>query len=156
MSRNRFSLILFLALLGGCASSMMTPRANTRDAVMAYVNHAADLVAKNGPSCDTFSGPNWTSGDYYLFVLGPDGRLVCHPNAQMVGKSQTEIVDANGMHVGDALAAAGNGATGHGWVDYVWPKPGQTNAVPKSTYVTRVTGPDGKTYLVGGGGYSLQ
>lgn len=155
MSRNRISVVLVLLLLVGCASSM-TPRANTREDVMAYVNHAAALVAKKGPSCDTFKSSNWMSGDYYVWVLGPDGRLVCHPNADLVGKSQSEIIDANGMRVGDALAAAANSTEGHGWVEYVWPRPGQTTPVPKSAYVTRLTGPDGTTYVVGGGGYSLK
>ena len=31
MSRNRYSLALFLVVLVGCASSMMTPRANGPD-----------------------------------------------------------------------------------------------------------------------------
>ena len=156
MSRNRFSLV-FLSLLVGCAtSSMMTPRENTRAAIEAYVNHAASVVAKNGPSCDTFKQPKWMAGDYYIFVIGPDSRLVCHPNAQIVGHLQSEIIDANGMKVGDALGAQASGASGHGWVSYVWPRPGQTTPQPKSTYVTRVTGPDGQKYVVGGGGYNLE
>lgn len=157
MSRKLFPLVLSLALLAGCATSpkMMTPATNTRDAVMSYVNHAADVVAKNGPSCDTFSQPMWKAGDYYIFVVGPDDRVICHPNAQLVGKMQADIVDANGMRVGDALGAATASAAGHGWVNYVWPRPGTTTPVPKSTYVTRVTGPDGKSYTVGGGGYQL-
>ena len=159
MSGNHLPVVLSLILLAGCATSStmtMTPSANTRDAVMSYVNHAADVVAKNGPSCETFSQPAWMAGDYYIFVIGPDNRLVCHPNAQLVGKSQTDIIDANGMRVGDALGSTAASAAGHGWVNYVWPRPGTTTPVSKSTYVTRVTGPDGKSYVVGGGGYQLQ
>ena len=51
---------------------------------------------------------------------------------------------------------AGNSAMGHGWVNYVWPRPGQTTPSPKSTYVVRVIGPDGKRYIVGSGGYDLK
>ncbi len=155
MSRSHFSVGLALFLLAGCASSY-TPRANTRADIVSYVNHAASVVAKNGPSCDTFNQPNWMSGDWYIFVDGPDGRLICHPNAQMVGRSNADIVDVNGKRVGDAITAAGISPEGHGWVDYVWPRPGQTTPVAKSTYVTRVTGPDGKMYLVGAGGYELK
>ena len=132
----------------------MTPRANTHDAVVAYVNHAADLIAKNGPSCETFAKPEWASGDWYVFVQEPDGNVIRHPNAQIVGRPAADIVDANGMHVGAALASAG--ASGHGWVEYVWPRPGTSNPVAKSTYVTSVKGPDGKTYYVGAGGYELK
>jgi cytochrome c len=158
MSRNPVPVVLSLVLLAGCATSArtMTPGANTRDAVMSYVNNAANVVAKSGPSCDTLSQPVWRSGDYYVFVVGPDNRIICHPNAQLIGKMQSDIVDVNGMRVGDALGAAAASAAGHGWVDYVWPRPGTTTPVAKSTYVTRVTGPDGKMYMVGGGGYQLQ
>ena len=149
-------LIPLFVLVAGCmSSSMMTPSANTRDAIVAYVNHAADVVAKNGAACDTFKQPAWMTGDYYIFVMGPDNNTVCHPSASIVGKPATSIVDANGMRVGDAILAAANSAEGSGWVNYVWPRPGTTNPVPKSTYVRRVTGPDGKTYIVGAGGYNL-
>ena len=158
MSRNHLPVVLSLALLAGCATSSKTmlPAANTRDAVMSYVNRAAAVVAKNGPSCETFSQPTWMGGDYYIFVIGPDNRVICHPNGQLIGKLQSEIIDANGMRVGDALGSTAASAAGHGWVNYVWPRPGTTAPVAKSTYVTRVTGPDGKSYVVGGGGYALQ
>lgn len=147
---------LSLVLLAGCASNLITPGVNTRDAVMSYVNSAANVVSKNGPSCDKFSSSSWMSGDYYIFVVGPDGRVLCHPNAQIVGMMESDIVDVNGMRVGDALSAAAATPAGHGWVNYVWPRPGTTTPMAKSTYVTRVTGPDGKVYMVGGGGYQLQ
>ncbi len=157
MSRNYVPVVLSIVLLAGCATSKtMTPGANTRDAVMSYVNNAANVVAKSGPSCETFSQPAWMAGDYYIFVIGPDSRLMCHPNAQMVGKLENDIVDANGMRVGEALGTTAASAEGRGWVSYVWPRPGSTTPVAKSTYVTRVTGPDGKVYVVGGGGYQLQ
>lgn len=155
MSRKSVAFALSGFLLVGCASTM-TPRANTRDEIVNYVNHAAALVAKSGPSCDTLKQPQWMSGDWYVFVQEMDGRLLCHANAQMVGHNASEIVDANGKHVGDAIRAAASGPEGHGWVDYVWPRPGQTTPVPKSAYAVRVNGPDGKTYVVGAGGYEVR
>lgn len=158
MSRKSVFVGLSLVLLAGCKSAtspMMTPATNTRDAIVAYVNSAADVVAKKGPDCGTFKQSAWMSGDYYIFVLGPDDRLICHSNAQLIGEPASSVIDVNGTHVGDALVAAAASAEGHGWVDYVWPRPGTTIPVPKSTYVTRVTGPDGKRYVVGAGGYNL-
>lgn len=134
-----------------------TPRAATRDEVMAYVNRAAALVAASGASCEALSSPSWFNGDWYIFVFGPDQKALCHPaQPAMVGKSAGEIVDPNGKRTGDLLIAAANGAEGHGWVDYVWPRPGQSKPVPKSAYVVSVTGPDGKKYVVGSGGYELK
>jgi cytochrome c len=155
MSRNHVA-VLLVVLVAGCTTSSMTPRANTRTDIIEYVNGAAALVAKSGPSCDTFATKQWMAGDYYIFVINADGRLACHPNAQLIGRPSHEIVDANGLNVGDALVAAASGPEGHGWVEYVWPRPGQTAPVPKSSYATRVTGPGGVTYIVGSGGHSPQ
>ncbi len=159
MSRRSIALAWSLLLLVVCASILMaksyTPKANTRDAVKAYVDRAAKLVARKGPVCDTFKEKGWMAGDWYVFVIGPDDRTVCHPNASMVGKLNTEIVDANGKNVGAAITAAAKNPGG-GWVDYVWPRPGTTTPVPKSSYVVRVSGPGGKSYIVGSGGYGLK
>jgi len=134
-----------------------TPRAATREAVVAYVDRAAALVAKSGPSCDAFSAPAWFSGEWYVFVLGPDGTTLCHPaQPANVGRNTSDIVDANGKRHGDLMMAAATGAEGKGWVDYVWPRPGESKPVAKSAYVVSVTGPDGKKYVVGSGGYELK
>ena len=65
-----------------------------------------------------------------------------------------EVVDSKGAHIGTALIDAAK--KGGGWVDYVWPRPGTTNPVSKSSYSMQVKGPDGKTYYVGSGGYELK
>jgi signal transduction histidine kinase len=114
-----------------------TPKENTRNAVKAYVDHAAKLVAGKG-----------------AVVIGSDSRLLCHPNPQVVGKLDSEVVDANGKKVGSDLTAAAT--KGGGWVEYVWPRPGTTTPVPKSSYAVRVKATDGKWYVVGSGGYGLK
>ena len=72
MSRRSVSLALRL-LLVICASTALAksyvPKKNTRAAVKSWVDHAAKVVAKNGPACDTLKEKNWMSGDYYIFVL---------------------------------------------------------------------------------------
>jgi cytochrome c len=158
MSKKHLSiaLSLLLAIFASTLSAKSyTPRANTRAAIKAYVDRAAKVVASKGADCKAFKSRAWMSGDYYIFVSGPDDRLVCHPNAQMVGKLNTEVVDANGKNIGQALNVAAS-QPGGGWVDYVWPRPGKTKPEPKSSYVMKVTGPDGKSYEVGSGGYGLK
>jgi len=156
MMRKVFPLVLSLLV---CASVVMaksyTPKSNTRGAVKAYVKSAAKVIAKSGPSCDAFKSKDWMAGDYYIFVTGPDDRLVCHPNSSMVGKANADIVDANGKKVGVELIKAAR-KKGGGWVNYVWPRPGQTTPVPKTSYAMRVKGSDGKWYVVGSGGYGLK
>jgi len=107
MMRRPISVALSVVLLFGATvlvAKSYTPKTNTRAAVKAYVDRAAKEVARHGPSCATFKDKNWMAGDYYVFVIGPDNRLLCHPNASMVGKMNTEIVDANGKKVGAELA----------------------------------------------------
>jgi signal transduction histidine kinase len=132
-----------------------TPKTNTRADIKAYVEAAASYVAKHGPSCDEFAEKDWRAGDYYIFVLGPDDRAICHPTTSLIGKPIETIIDKNGKHAGELIAAAGKNKDG-GWVEYVWPRPGTDNPVAKSTFAMHVKGPDGKTYIVGSGGYELK
>ena len=156
MFRKVFPLVLSLLICASIAAAKSyVPAKNTRAAVKAYVKSASKVIAKSGPSCDTFKSKDWMAGDYYIFVTGPDDRLVCHPNASMVGKANADIVDANGKKVGLDLIAAGK-KKGGGWVSYVWPRPGTDKPVPKTSYAMRVKGSDGKWYVVGSGGYDLK
>jgi signal transduction histidine kinase len=149
-------LVLLLVLCASTAfAKSYTPKKNTHAAIKAYVQSAANYVKKHGADCAAFKAGDWMAGDYYIFVLGPDGRAVCHPNTSLIGKPIEQIVDKNGKHAGELIAAAGKRKHG-GWVDYVWPRPGTDNPVPKSTYAMHVKGPDGKTYIVGSGGYELE
>ena len=153
MNRLRILVPVFLCLVA-VTPALFYPKENTRAAVKAYVQQAADLVQKNGPSCDTFSNPQWRSGDYYIFVVGPDDRLLCHANASMIGKLSADIVNSSGDKVGENIVKMGTGK-GKGWLEYTWPRPGKTVDEPKSAYVMGVTGADGKHYVVGAGAYGL-
>src|SRR5512140_1263462 len=143
MSRHRVFLSVAMLLAAAsiiAAETSHVPKSNTHKAVVSYVQDAAKVVEKSGPSCAMFGSADWTAGDYYIFVLGPDGKLVCHPRADMIGKPSDQIVNAKGDKVGDRIAKMGM-ADGKGWVDYLWPKPGQKTEESKSTYVMGVTGP---------------
>ena len=154
--RIRLAATAVLLLLASAAlANSYTPRANTRREIKKYVRAAAKHIAQHGPSCSEFASRDWRSGDYYIFVLGPDKRTLCHPDSSMIGRPASQIVDANGKHVGDMIAAAAMRMRG-GWVDYVWPRPGTSKAVPKSTYAEHVKSPDGDLYIVGSGGYELK
>ncbi|HUJ14517.1 MAG TPA: cache domain-containing protein [Thermoanaerobaculia bacterium] len=146
------ALVLIAAPL--CAKSF-TPKENTHAAIKAYVVAAARHVARYGPDCAAFAKPEWRSGDYYIFVDAPDNTTLCHPNASLIGKNSDEIKDVNGKSVGIAIREAA-AKEGGGWADYMWPRPGTDTPVQKSTFVTKVKAPDGKTYVVGSGGYEVK
>ena len=160
MFRDRLWIAPLLLLF--CASSLLakshTPKLNTRHDIKEYVEDAAKVVKKSGAAaaCDTFKGPDWMAGDYYVFIDDPEtNKILCHPTASMVGKSNADIVDARGKKVGLDLMEASK-KHGGGWTEYVWPRPGTDKPVPKSTYTMRVKGPDKKWYVVGAGGYEVK
>ncbi|HYS55269.1 MAG TPA: cache domain-containing protein [Thermoanaerobaculia bacterium] len=156
MSKRFIVATLLIGLTASAAiAKSHVPTKNTRNAIKAYVKDASKVVAKSGPSCDKFKDKDWMAGDYYVFVDGPDNKIVCHPNPSMVGKDNADITDANGKKVGTELIEASK-KKGGGWVNYVWPRPGTDKPVPKSTYTMRVKAPDGKWYVVGAGGYELK
>jgi signal transduction histidine kinase len=67
-----------------------------------------------------------------------DGTITAHgADPALVGQSIYEMTDATGKKFGeeiDAVAMEGE----FNVVEYVWPRPGETEAVPKATYVTKV------------------
>ena len=149
--------LLVLSLLAVSCATSYIPRANTRNDLQRYVERAAAVVRQQGAAaCSVFSEPAWRAGDYYIFVNELDSHAtVCHMRADLVGQTQDNLQDANGKFIAREMQAAAESAAGQGWVEYVWPRPGQTNPVPKSAFVMAVTGPDGKRYVVGSGGYEL-
>ncbi|HEX7137697.1 MAG TPA: cache domain-containing protein [Vicinamibacterales bacterium] len=155
VSRIVLCLVAVVVAAAALAATSHLPKTNSRAAVEAYVKEAAAIVQKDGASCATFASPEWKSADYYIFVSGPDSTLVCHPNAAVVGKPASSIVNKKGDKVGEMIVAKGKD-NGQGWVEYMWMPPGKTTEELKSTYVIGVTGPEGKHYVVGGGGFNLK
>ncbi|MBK5260556.1 MAG: cache domain-containing protein [Thermoanaerobaculia bacterium] len=155
ISRRWILVLCFVAV--ACVRSY-TPRSNTRADLQRYVERAAAVVREKGAaSCETFSQQAWMGGDYYIFVNELDTNLmVCHAmRPELIGQSQANLQDANGKFIARDMQTAVSAPSGSGWVEYVWPRPGQTNAIAKSSYVMSVTGPDGKRYIVGSGGYEM-
>src|SRR6266550_857320 len=68
---KKFAAVLLMGLFATAAvAKSHVPSKNTHAAIKSYVKAAAAVVAKKGPSCETFSSKDWASGDYYIFVLG--------------------------------------------------------------------------------------
>jgi len=155
LSRIIHFLVTAVVAAAALAASSHLPKSHSRAAVEAYVKEAAAIVQKDGPSCATFASPEWKNADYYIFVSGPDDTLVCHPSAAVVGKPASSVVNKKGEKVGDMIVAKGKDH-GQGWVEYMWLPAGKTAEEMKSTYVMGVTGPGGKHYVVGGGGFNLK
>jgi signal transduction histidine kinase len=156
---RRYALVLSIGLL--LVSTVATagsyvPKVNSREAVKKYVEAAAKVVAERGAdACATLSTTEWRGGDYYILVAGPDGTVLCHPSDDLIGKPQAGVINSRGEKVGEMVEKM-VAEKGKGWVEYYWKRSGRSEEEIKSTYVMGVSGPDGKVYTVGAGGWDLK
>ncbi len=71
----------------------------------------------------------------YFFILDTDLKMVMHPiMPSMVGSDLTETRDRKGKAFFREMVDV-SVRDGHGFVEYLWPKPGEEQPVPKLTYV---------------------
>lgn len=75
----------------------------------------------------------------YFWINDMQRRIVMHPiKPQLNGKDMTGFADANGKRIFDAFVDKIE-QEGGGFVDYLWPKPGQQEPVSKISYVRGFT-----------------
>lgn len=122
--------------------------------VVEQVNDAVELMLQAGESAfytmrDRSSGFRFY--DAYIFVLDPDGQMLVNVGfPDLEGTNVALLQDRTGkLFVQEMLELEGDGTA---WVDYMWPKPGDSRPSRKSSYLRRVT-IDGRDYLVGAGVY---
>ena len=74
-------------------------------------------------------------GNEYFWIHSDDLRMIMHPfSTQLVGNSVADIQDPEGKYLFREMVAVVNTQSA-GFVDYMWPKPGVTDPVPKISYV---------------------
>lgn len=146
-----FALVAALPSLGARKS----PPSHEAAEIEALVNKAAEVLELQGSKAfGEFrkKGSPWRYGDVYLFVVDMRGVVLfnaARPNRE--GRDLLDERDADGKRFHrdfiDVVSRFGSG-----WVDYMFPKPGQSTATVKWSYVcgTRV---DGVEALVGAGVY---
>ena len=86
-----------------------------------------------------YNSPESVDGQWYMFILGPDGRMIAHgATPALVGMVGAEIVDAEGYPIGAALTSVAD-EDGE-WFTYSWPNP-ETGAIEmKHSWVVDVEG----------------
>jgi len=94
--------------------------------------------------------------DVYVFVDTMDGTELVNPGFPNIeGTNIMNYKDYNGRLIVKEYIDLAN-ANGSGWIEYDWPKPGQSTPSKKQTYVKKVTTVDGETFIVGCGVYLEQ
>jgi len=123
--------------------------------VVEQVDDAADLLETMGEvAFETLrdKSAGYRFYDAYVFVM--DKKGVQHVNAgfpENEGQNLLDLKDPDGKVIGREILALLDKHES-GWVDYLWPRPGDTRPVRKSTYVRKVN-VDGRMMVVGAGMY---
>ena len=95
----------------------------------------------------------WFNNDTYVFVWKTDGiRVVYPPDIDGEGENMSTLIDSTGKEIGRLFIEIALSEDGEGWIDYKWPKPGETEPSNKQTYIKLATF-DENTFLVGSGFY---
>lgn len=121
----------------------------------ALVERAAALVDEKGKAAFVEfrkRDSEWFHGSTYLFAYDMKANVLLNPAfPQREGTNVKGGKDAKGKLLHQAIIETAEGK-GSGWVDYWFPKPGETQPSQKWTYVKKVM-IDGVPGLIGSGFY---
>lgn len=84
----------------------------------------------------------FSEGELYLFVVDFKGLVLAHGgNAKLVGKNQSELIDADGKtFIKEFINIAST--KGEGWSDYKWSNPETKKIQQKTTFIKKIDGMD--------------
>jgi methyl-accepting chemotaxis protein len=89
-------------------------------------------------------------GNEYFWITDQRPVILMHPfRPKLVNKNASKLKDKAGKYLFKEMVAAAKNKAG-GFVDYLWPKPGETKPVPKISYVKNVPG---WNWIIGSGIY---
>ena len=148
----------FATLLGAVSlalSQQVPPPSAQAKQTEALANTAAELIDKNGKAAFTEfrkKDSEWFHDATYLYAYDLKGNVLLNPAFPMrEGTKVTGQKDARGKLFHDEIIKTAE-TKGSGWVDYMFPKPGQAEPSQKWAYVKKVT-MDGVPGLVASGFY---
>ena len=145
------ALTVSLAAASPASSQEAPPPSEKAKQTEALVNKAAALIDKNGKAALAEfrkKDSEWFDGDTYLFSYDMNANVLLNPAfPKREGTNVHGQKDAKGKLFHDEMIKTAE-TKGSGWVDYMFPRPGQTEPSQKWTYVKRVT-IDGKGIWMG-------
>ncbi len=117
------------------------PKSNPIDHTVSLVQQALRRYARQGQDAtiDYYNTPESVDGEWYVFIIGADGRIMAHANQSLVGQDlKGDLgVDVTGYRFGDSILAA----TEEGlWVDYVFENLTTGNQEYKHSWVVQRDG----------------
>ncbi|MER2268382.1 cache domain-containing protein [Methylobacterium oxalidis] len=150
--------VAFLMVTAASSADLQKPPTTAVKAarIEAVVNKAAVLVEARGKVI--FSefrkrDSEWRFEDVYLFALDLDGKILLNVEfPKREGTFRLKEKDANGNVFHEEFIDVAR-TSGSGWVDYMFPKPGERHPSEKWSYVKSTT-IDGTPALIGAGFYT--
>jgi len=137
VTKSICAVLFSVAMSGAAVLAHAAADYGTADEAKAMLERAVAAVKMN--KTEALARFNEGSGgfkdrDLYTFCIGPDGISTAGPTR---GQNAREIKDKNGKMVGrEILSVAKEGKFAQ--VEYMWPRPGATEAVHKVSFVTKV------------------
>jgi cytochrome c len=129
----------------------------TTDIIIKKVNKACELLTKDGKAAfPKFKGKDseFIFSGTYIWINDMSGVMRMHPiQINLEGQQLIGWQDNNGKPIFAEFIKAVK-EKGSGWVDYMWPKPGEKNPSRKVSYVKSCQ-IDGEEMVVGCGVYDL-
>ena len=145
-SLNRFyravAGVAFLGLLVAANEVAAAGQGGTPEEAKAMLERAVAAVnADEAAALKAFTAGTEGFKDRDLYVFcgdAADGLTTAHgANSALIGQSMRDIKDKNGKKVGEELLTVAVEGK-FNVVEYVWPRPGETEPVQKASYVTKV------------------
>ena len=126
-----------------------------KEFVVDMVKDAVGQIEKNeNAAYRLFHDPkaSFIAKDAYVFVVDTNGVELVNPAfPNLEGRNLMDLKDTRGKYLVREMLHAVK-SSGSGWVDYMWPKPGESISTQKSAYVSKAKLAD-KWVMVGCGVY---
>ena len=90
------------------------------------------MDAAKSSARESLRGLRYETSDYFFIIDTNSTYVLMPPKPESEGKNAAEVKDANGKLIFQELIAAGQ--RGGGFVEYVYPRPGQQKSEPKLSY----------------------
>lgn len=145
--------MIFLGLVsnvfaaGVCSKKIAEDKVNE---VCKAISEKGDAVKADWPKGLLFEN----CGDNYIWVQDTSAeiKMVMHPIKQRLnGNVIGAQVDENKFPLFSEFDKAAKAKADGAWVDYVWAKPGQEKATPKTSFVKMCKMKDGSSWIAGSG-----
>lgn len=152
---KKYHIMIVGLVIGLMAVQAMAEGSATKDECVVKCHEAAAMIISKGvdAAIKAIADPKgpFVWKDSYVFLMNLDGKMMAHPfNPELTKMDHVLLITdptdkALFVHFVNLART-----TGHGWVEYMWPKPGKSTPSKKLSYIYRVPDTD---LFVGAGVY---